>query len=87
MKIKEGYTLKTVANQHLVIPIGKEGVNFNGIITLNDSGKMLFEAMRKDITRDNLINMVMDRYDIDKTTAENDIDDFIEILKNKNLLA
>ena len=48
MKIKNNYILRTVAGQHLVVPVGEEGVNFNCIITLNNSGKLLFEELLKD---------------------------------------
>lgn len=86
MKIKKDFILRTVAGQNLVVPVGEEGVNFNGIITLNNSGKLLFEAMKQDIERVDLIKIMLDKYDIDKDTAEKDVDDFIKILSSKNLI-
>lgn len=86
MKIKKDFILRTVAGQNLVVPVGEEGINFNGIITLNNSGKLLFEAMKQDIERVDLIKIMLDKYDIDKDTAEKDVDDFIKILSSKNLI-
>jgi hypothetical protein len=34
MKIKNNYVLRTVANEHIVVPIGTEAVNFNGVLSL-----------------------------------------------------
>lgn len=86
MKIKKDFILRTVAGQNLVVPVGEEGVNFNGIITLNNSGKLLFEAMKQKVERVDLIKIMLDKYDIDKDTAEKDVDDFIKILSSKNLI-
>ena len=36
MKIKEGYLVHEVAGNYVVIKIGQEAVNFNGLITLSE---------------------------------------------------
>ncbi len=87
MKIKKGYVLRTVAEQHLVVPTGEEGVNFNGIITLNNSGKLLFETLQKGAEPSELVELLMETYDVDKATANDDVKTFIETLKTKNILA
>ena len=47
MKLKAGFTLKEVGNQFMVLPVGEGALNFNGIISLNKSGKFLFELLQK----------------------------------------
>ncbi len=86
MKIKEGYVLRSVADQHLVVPTGEEGVNFNGIITLNDSGKLLFERLKKGAEPKALVALLMETYDVSKETANEDVKAFIETLKSKNII-
>ena len=64
MKVKKDYILKTVAGQHIVVPIGKEAIKFHGMITLNETGKFLFENLKEDISMDDLTNRLVDNYDV-----------------------
>ena len=86
MKIKSDYKLRTIAGEHIVVPTGKEAVNFNGIITLNNSGKHLFETLQLGATKETLIEKLMDVYEVDQATAQKDVEAFIKILESKNLL-
>ncbi len=86
LKIKPGYVLRTVANQHIVVPTGEASVRFNGVITLNDSGKMLFEALKKGATQADLITTLTNAYDVDEAEAKKDIDAFLKTLEQKDVL-
>ena len=39
MKIKNGFMLRKVGAQNVVVAVGEASRSFNGIIRLNDSGK------------------------------------------------
>jgi hypothetical protein len=86
MKIKKTYVIRSVAGENIVVPTGQEGVNFNGILTLNNSGKLLFETLQKGATRNILIKTLLDHYDIDQPTAKKDVDTFIKELDSKNII-
>ena len=86
MKIKSNYILRTVAGQHLVVPVGEEGVNFNGIITLNNSGKLLFEALLEGCEKNVLVERMLEVYEVSEDQATSDVDAFVELLKTKKLL-
>lgn len=38
MKVKQGFMLREIANNYVVVPVGKAAIDFNGIITLNQTG-------------------------------------------------
>lgn len=38
MKIKKGFVLRSVVGSRVVVPMGNEAINFNGMITLNETG-------------------------------------------------
>ena len=60
MKIKEGYLVHEVAGNYVVIKIGQEAVNFNGLITLSESAKMLWDLLKEDASID--FPMKMSKY-------------------------
>jgi len=86
MKIKKDYILKEIAGQYVVIPVGEEAIKFNGIISLNKSGKRLFEKMKNNQTEETLIKFLMSTYDVSKEKARIDVLGFIKILKENKLL-
>lgn len=87
MKIKNGFILRKVGGQNVVVAVGKASLEFNGIIRLNDTGKFLWEQMKGDITEEQLLDAMLAAYDIDRETAEKDISAFIDKLKGADLLA
>lgn len=86
MKIKDGYILRQVTGNSIVIAVGEEAINFNGIITINGAGTFLWEKLSQGATKDELLASMLSEYDIDEETASKDIDEFIEKLKSADLL-
>jgi hypothetical protein len=86
MKIKKEYILKEVANQYVVVPTGKETINFNGMLTLNKTAKMLFEALAEDKEIEDLVSLLQEHYDLDYDQALIDVKDFIKVLESKQMI-
>ena len=42
MKLKEDFLLRQVADTWVVMPIGQEMLDFNGMLTLNETGAFLW---------------------------------------------
>lgn len=86
MKVKSEFILKSVAGQHIVVPIGKEAAKFHGMITLNETGKFLFENLKTKQTLETLIDRLLDTYDVTKQQATKDVQSFVDILNKHNVL-
>ena len=85
MKIKEGFILRNVAGSNVVVPVGQATVDFNGMMSLNDTGAFLFNKLTKGTTEEQLIRDLMDEYSIDKELATKDVKDFIEKVESEGL--
>ncbi len=87
MKIKEGYILSTVAGENVVLPSG-DNMDLSIMITLNDSGKFLWEQLQEDKTEEDLLQAVIANYeDVDQEEAKGFIADFVAHLREYDLLA
>ena len=86
MKIKEGFITKKVAGDVIVIPAEQALVDFKAIITLNETGAYLWELLKKETTEENMVEALLEQYDVDAETAKKDIKEFIGILSEKGLL-
>lgn len=86
MKIKSGFISRNIAGNNVVVAVGERSRNFNGIIKLNESGTFLWEKLSAGIEKNELVDAFLEEYDVDRVTAENDINAFIEVLKNADAL-
>lgn len=86
MKIKNGFAKREIAGSYIVVPVGKEASEFNGMITLNESGSFFWDCLQKETTFDGAIEKITSEYDVEKTRAEEDLKKFITMLKENNLL-
>lgn len=87
MKIKDGFMLRKVGGQNVVVALGEASRSFNGIIRLNDTGVFLWEQLKQDKTEEQLLEALTAEYDIDPAQAKADIADFVESLRKAALLA
>ena len=86
MKIKSGFAKRNIAGSNIVVPVGSASKDFNGMITLNDSASFFWDCFLNDITIDKAVELVCDEYEIDAERARTDIEKFVKLLKDNNLL-
>ena len=86
MKIKKGFVVRNVAGESVVIALGAASKSFNGIIKLNDTGRVLWDKLVEGCDEDALLAAILSEYDIDENTAKTDIARFIDTLKGANVL-
>ncbi len=86
MKIKEGYLLREVAGNSVVIPLGKSSLDFNGMITLSETGAFLWKKLEQGADEAMLVSAMLEEYDIDEATAKSDINSFLEKLRSAELV-
>ncbi len=86
MKIKNGFLLRQVGSQNVVVAIGEESRNFNGIIRLNETGRFLWEKLQSNTDEASLVSLLLAEYDTNEATAAADVAAFVASLKGANLL-
>lgn len=86
MKIKDGFAKREIAGSFIVVPVGAAGRDFNGMITLNESGSFFWDCFQKDITAAEAVKMITDEYDVSADVAADDVENFINQLRENNLI-
>ena len=86
MKIKSGFITKKVAGDIIVIPAEQALVDFKAIITLNETGAYLWELMQEDVSKEQLVEKILEEYNAEKDVVSADVEEFISVLEGKGLL-
>lgn len=82
MKIKEGFILRKVGKEQVVVALGEASALLNGLIKLNTSGVMLWKQLEQGAQRSELVDALLERYDITHEQAEVDVDAFLKPLRD-----
>ena len=86
MKRKENFTLREIAGNFIIVPFGDEALDFNGLITLNDSARFLWEKSEGEFTVDGLKTALIEEYGIDDSTASEAVEVFLSQMKEVGCL-
>lgn len=85
MKIKNGFVKKDVAGMHIVVSADSSS-DFDGIITLNDTGAFMFDLLISGVSEKELADRLVDEYEVEREIAEADTAAFIKKLDDAGLL-
>ena len=86
MKIKENFMLRKVADTYVVVPVGDAVAEFNGMINLNEAGAFLWQLLENETTAEQVVEGLLQQYEVDEAIAKRDVDNFINELKAAKLL-
>jgi hypothetical protein len=75
-RIKE-YIKRNIAGEIVLVPAGQTAEDFNGMITLTESGDFIWEHLEEARDFNHLVELILEEYDIDKETAAQDASAFL----------
>lgn len=75
MKVKNGFNLREVCGENIIVAEGDENIDFSNIISMNESSAYLWQEVQKldNFTIDTLTQLLCEQYEIDKETAKKDV--------------
>ena len=86
MRIKKDFVLRKVADVYVVVPVNSLTLDFNGIINLNETGAVLFKLLQSGADKQELVNKLLEEYEVEPEKASADIDVFLEKVKDADIL-
>ena len=78
MKIKEGFVLRNVVDEFIVMPTGDNIAKFEGAVVLNEVSAFIFRQLENPVSREDLLAAMLNEYDVDEATAAADLDALLE---------
>lgn len=86
MKIKEGFILREVVGNYIVVAVGNAVKQFNGVINLNETGAFLWKRLSEGAEEQDLVDALLNEYEVSEEIAKRDVGIFIDKLKRENLI-
>lgn len=86
MTINGEFVKREIAGDIILVPTGETALRFNGMITLTESASVIWDALVKGSSRKEIIDQLLDEFEIDEETVNKDVDEFLTALKQNNFL-
>lgn len=81
MKIKNGFVVREVGGENVVVPVGEMSKVFHGMINLNETGAFLWKFFSEEHTIEEGVAALLKEYDVDEAVARVDLEKFVETIE------
>lgn len=85
-KLKNGFMIREIGNQIMAVPVGKQTSEIHGMIALSESAKLLWEVLQNGATVEDLADVLMENYEVERSVAVADVENFIKLLSAQGAL-
>ncbi|MBO5670687.1 MAG: PqqD family protein [Clostridia bacterium] len=86
MKLKDGFVLRNVGGHTIVVPVGAQTIDFNCMVTLNETGAFLWKQLQEERTAQELTEALLAEYEVEQSVAQADVERFAALLEEAELL-
>jgi hypothetical protein len=86
LKAKSGFVLRDVVGEKILMPVGENITKFNGAVLLNTVSAFVWEKMQEPVSREALLQAVLDKFEVDEETASRDLDRLLETFAEIGIL-
>ena len=86
MKLKDGFVLREIDNEYMVVPVRNMAEKIHGIINLSETGAFLWRLLDTDQEEEQLVAAMLAEYEVEEETARQDVRAFVDGLEKQGFL-
>lgn len=86
MKKTEGYIIKKLEDEYVVLPFGKRAEEVNEVISLSETAGFMYLHADEADSVDELAELVSKEYEVEKSVVYEDVESVVKTLRTKGLL-
>lgn len=79
MKLKDGFITHTMGEEQIMVQAGCG--SFAGMVRSNKTAAYMVECLKKETSREQIIEKMMEKYDAPKEVISRDVDKILDILR------
>jgi hypothetical protein len=73
MKLKKGFITHTIQGTQVMVAAGSAASTFSGLVRSNETAAFIVDCLKNETTKDDIVKKLTDTYEVDSTTAQNDV--------------
>jgi len=80
MKLRDGFITHESAGEHIMVTAGTTA--FNGMVRSNKTAGFIVECLKSDVTKEDIIEKMLDKYDAPRERIEKDVEKILGQLQD-----
>lgn len=81
MKNNPAFSLRRIGDVYLLVSLSSGTYHRENVFSTNEIGALLWNTLNKDCTEDTLLDIILNKYHIDRETAWKDLRSFLTSLE------
>jgi len=86
LKIKPRFNLRQSSGINIVVEELADGIGDIARFAINESGAVIWKALKNGASKNELLSAIQSEYSVEADEAMSDIDEFLDMLRAKNVL-
>lgn len=86
MEIRKQLVKRNIAGDVILVPIGDASLELKGLVTLNETGELLWDRLPQAADAADLAAALRAEYDVDEPTTLQDAQAFLDALRQLNIV-
>lgn len=86
MRLKEGFILHNVGDEHMAVATGEAAKGFNGIVRNNETAAYIFELLQEETTEDAIVAAMCERYEAEEERIRADVQKLLGKMREAGFL-
>lgn len=86
MKAREGFVMRNIVGETIIMPTGSNIGKFDGAVVLNDVSALVWEKLQQPVTRDALLECILNEFEVPAEVAAKDLDALLAQLREYGLI-
>ena len=86
MKRKDGFIVRELAGQNIVLAVGEASKIFRGMIKLNTTGLFIWEMLANDVSEEQIVDALIESYEVERERASADVRRFVSLLAEAGII-
>ena len=86
MKAKQGFVLRNIVDEFILMPTGDNIGKFNGSVLLNEVSAFIWEKLQNPISKEDLLKAILDEFEVERAVAATDLNALLAKLKEYDVI-
>lgn len=82
----KNYILRDIAGEAILVSVGEEIADFCGVVNLNASARTLWVALQEEVTKEELVEKLVEEFEISKERATEDVETSLQVMLERRLI-
>ena len=77
MKINKNFTMRNIAGEYILVPVGEAALQVSGMLITNEVGAFIWEVCQEEVTEEEIVSRILEEFEVDEATAKADLSEFL----------